>query len=590
MSQREPFEYIEIDVDYCSLTYGAGACQAALGTTGTRKCFNMFAHCQDQENFAKTTLTQRFCKPVQRIPLDQTYYPVLQDARVTTSTVNIGGTDSKLSALGRRGTLTARLKDFGHHDRGIDKYASERVSGAAQEDAVGYDPAERGTYFTKMRSRWPYYANRPMRYVVGYIDGGTLVVDKVRHYIIVEMTIDVRSGGSNDVTIKAKDVLDLADNKKAVCPAPNNGSLLSDISATATALTLSPEGIGDDEYPASGKATIGSELVAYTRSGDEVTITERGLSGTTQASHSEGDAFQIAYSIFKQRIDDTIAELLRDYAGVPEAFLPLAEWEAEITRWAGTLFLTTDILKPEGVAKLVGELAVLGVSIWWDDVAQKVGLKVIRPVDDDTVYELNDDSSIKEIAIEDRDEDRLTEVAFFSVIGDASGSAKEPENFDRQRYTIDVLSKSENAYGDTKKLDIFTRWLNHGDDRSVRIMSRRTLARLRTPPKRYKMTLDRDLDAIGLTDVLRVTSRIVTDETGAPETLLMQVVSKAPLRAGHDFEIVAQAYLYEGRFGYITANDFPVYNSASEAQRTAGAFLVGDTLKFDDDTQAYEII
>lgn len=48
---REPFVVIELEQDQCRLLYGESPCTAALGTTGTRKCYNTRSTCQDRENY-----------------------------------------------------------------------------------------------------------------------------------------------------------------------------------------------------------------------------------------------------------------------------------------------------------------------------------------------------------------------------------------------------------------------------------------------------------------------------------------------------------------------------------------------------------
>lgn len=80
-----------------------------------------------------------------------------------------------------------------------------------------------------------------------------------------------------------------------------------------------------------------------------------------------------------------------------------------------TVRLSTHICSPTGVAKLVGELAVLGVSIWWDDVAQLVQFRPARPTDGDTVWSLTEGANLKSVEAEERDDDRLTEVLFFGA-------------------------------------------------------------------------------------------------------------------------------------------------------------------------------
>ena len=588
MSQREPFEWVEFDIDYCTLSYGTGACTAVLGTTGVRKCYNMFANCQDQENFDPGVKTVRICSPTAAIPVGMDMFPALINVSASTATVNIGGSDANLSAFGRRGTINFTARDFAYHDRFFDKYQAERISGAAQTDESGYDPAARGTIWAKLRARWPYYSGRPLRKCEGYIDGGTLVTTKTRHFVFTEMAYDSVSG---TLTGSGKDILDLADNKKAVAPQSSRGVLFNGINDQETAITLAPAGIGDDEYPASGIATIGSEMVSFTRTADAVTLTERGLRGTEIRSHDADDNFQLSYSINLVRIDAVIYDLLVNYAGIDPAFIPFADWQSEVNRWATNLLLSTDIPKPTGVATLIGEFAVLGASIWWDDVAQEIGLKMIRPVDGEPIFNLTDDSALKALSIEDMDEDRITEISFSSVIVDPTRSATDNDNFSREYYAVALLEKSPNAFRDTRRLKVVTRWLNQGDDRTVRITGRRLLNRLNTAPQRLTCELDAKDDAIALTDVLNITSRGAQDVTGKASAALWQVISRKELRSGHDFEVKAQRYFYDGRFGYCMENDAPTYDAASAEERETGNFAVDSTsLVFSDGTGPYEAI
>jgi len=584
---REPVQIVEIDVDVCSLTYGSAPCTAVLGTTGVRKCFNMYRHCQDTENFAQSTLTLRFAQPRLTMPRDEVYFPCLESASPRSASVNIGGADPRLDALGRRATVTVRLRDFPYHDRLTDPYQAERISGTAQTDEGGYNPQDRGTFFAKLRARWPYYAGRPMRVVEGYIDGGTLTEERTRHFVITDWAMDDAGG----VTIDGKDVLDLADNKKAVCPRQSSGVLAADIAADATSATLTPAGIGDSEYPASGKVVIGSEIAAFTRSGDLLTLTARGTDGTNAASHSAEDAVQLCFEVDRVRIDEVVRELLEDYAGISSAFIPISDWQAEVSRWAPSMRLKTIIPKPTGVARLVGELAPLGVSIWWDEVAQEIRLKTIRPPDGDTVFNVTDDNAIKGARVEDRDEDRLTRVAFYTAMIDPTRSETDPGNYRRQRLLIDLEAESAIAYGSSRVRNVFCRWLNQGADALVRIAGRRMLGRLSDAPQHYVLTLDAKDGDITLTDILEVSSRAFTDETGRPETQLLQVVALEDDRSGHDFRVTAQSYRQRGRLFYIAPNDAPEYDAATDEQRAAYGFLVDETAgEFADGTPAYEMI
>lgn len=586
MSAREPFESIEIDLDYCTRTFGVAPCTAALGGMVLRKCFNTFYTCKDLANYNKGVLTYRFVQPLPDYPKGATTFPFLVSTSGSSATVNIAGSDDRLESLGERGTLSATFTDHPYHDRYTDKYASDRVSGAAQIDEPGYPPSDRGTFWTKFKARNPNYAGRPMRKITGYIQGGVVTVLTTRHFVISEMV-----GPSDDgrVEVKGKDILYLADNDKAVCPQASRGILLTAVTAAVgQTFTLNPAGIGS-EYAASGFGVIGSELVGFTRAGDVITLTARGVSGTVAAVHGINDAFQQSYSPRRVRVDLAIYDLLVNYAGVNPAFIPVATWAAEISRWAPTLFVTTDILKPEGVNKLIGELAVLGLSIWWDDVTQLIGLKVNRPPDTDTVKSVSDNRNIVAISQEDRDADRLTEVIFYTVVADPTKSATDATNFLRGTLIINADAKSPLAFGDTKIKTIHCRWLNHGDDALTKIMSRRLLNRFAKQPVQYMITLDID-DDVSLTDVLSVQSRVVADDTGAGRVELMQVISREDTRQGHQFKIACQSFAFNQRYGYITENSRPVYTSSSTAQKNRGMYFCGPSLAFADGLGAYRFI
>jgi hypothetical protein len=589
LSDREPVQIVEIDIDYCSLTYGTGACTAVLGTTGVRKCYNTFRTCQATAAFDKVPLTLRFANTRSNFPKGQTYFPVLQSVTAFSSSVNIAGSNPKLGNLGKRAKVTASLVDFPYHDRYTDKYQEGRIDGTAQTDEGGYDPMDRGTFFTKLKNRFPYYAGRPMRVIDGYISNGELVDTQTRHFIVTDINGPDSSGR---VSIEGKDVLTLADKKSSLAPTPSRGTLSADISEVATSLTLVPSGIGA-EYPTSGYAVIGSEIVTYTRSGDNVTLTARGVNGSEINSHNEDDTFQEAINYEDEFLDDVIYDLFVNYAGIPASYIDTTAWNTEVQRWAPTKKIFTTITEPTGVADLVGELAVIGVSIWWDDVNQKIGLRITKPPElFEIIPEFTDDANIKEISQEDRDEDRLTQIHFYTVQADPTQEVTDKSNYNRIRATIDTVAEQENAYNDTRVREVFFRWFNTGNDTQVRLSSLRLLQRLRNAPKSYTILLDaKDRDSTDLTDVIRVTSRVVTDETGKSQPTLLQVTQRTEKKSGHEVQIMAQSYQYDGKYGWIMQNTANVYGSATELEKESGGYIVdGTTLKFPDNEDPYVII
>jgi len=582
----QPFEYVELDLDYCDRTFGFGSCTAALAGTVARKCFNTFYTCRKLSVYNKSFLTYRFVQPRPNYPKGATVFPLLVSTSGRSATVNIAGSDPRMESLGERGTVTANFIDTVYHDRFVDKYADGRIDGTAQLSGIGYNPELQGTFWNKFKARNPNYAGRPMRVITAYLDGDVVTVLATRHFVISEMDGPDNNG---NVTIKGKDILYLADNDKAVAPRQSRGQLVAGITVdVGQSFTLNPATIGD-EYAVSGFGTIGSELVQFTRVGDVVTLTARGLNGTTAATHAVNDTFQQTYSPRLKRIDEVIRELLVDYASINPAFIPFAAWQAEIERWAPSLTLTTDILKPTGVNELIGELAVLGISIWWDEVLQTIGLKVNRPPDTDVVKQINDFAHITEVSQEDRDADRLTEVLFNTIVIDPTKSITDSANYLRGFYLADADAKSPLAYGDTKIKEINCRWLNHGNDALVKILSKRLLNRFNKQPVRYEINLDIK-DDVALTDVIDMQSFVISDDTGASRSQLMQVISREDIIQGHSLKIACQSFAFDERYAYITENTRPVYGLSSDAQKLRGAYFVDGSLIFSDGLGAYRFI
>jgi hypothetical protein len=297
---------------------------------------------------------------------------------------------------------------------------------------------------------------------------------------------------------------------------------------------------------------------------------------------------QVCFSPRLTRIDDVIYDILVNYAGVDTSFIPFVDWQAEVARWAPNLKLTADICSPEGAASIIGELAVLGISLWWNDVAQEIRLLVNRPPDSDTVIELSDRDNIMSIVQEDRDEDRITRLSFNTVQIDPTKGVSS-SNFLRQAAFIDVNSEYVHSFNDMRIKTVVSRWLNHGDDASVRILSKRLINRFNATPVLYTIELDAK-DDLELAQVIEVSSRVVADEAGQSKPQLMQVIRRDDVRNGHSLKVTAQRFQFDQRYGYVTDNARPVYSSSSDAQKARGAYFVDDlTLTFGDGSSPYVV-
>lgn len=588
--KRKPIQIVEIDIDYCSLTYASAPCTAVLGTTGVRKCYNTFFTCQDQANYNAGTLTLRFANNQTGLPKGVIIYPALAGAVSTNPTeVNLGGVGDKLGSLGKRARVSVKLKDFTDSDIYTDKYRSGRVDGTAQTDEGGYNPQDRGTFFGKLRRRWPYYVGRALRVKEGY-EGDALASMRTRHYVITEWDGPDING---NVTITAKDILDLADNKKALVPAPSQGKLGSDIDDSSLAVfDLVPTGIGS-EYAASGRASMGSEIVTYTRSSDTITLTGRGVDGSEAQDHDTDDAFQQCYRAEDATIPTVIADLLQNYAGISASFLPTTDWNAEADRWIPHWRLNRTIHKPVGVTKVLGEILQLGVLLWWDDIDQEVKFQVNRPTDiGETVTEVTDAANLIEGSLRNSDlhDKRLSRVLFWHGVRDFTEPNDRGNDYRRVDVAIDDAAESVNEYDETRVFEIFNPWLGAtGDDQVAQAVSARLRNRYRDPPRQLQFDIDvKDEAALRTAALISLRTRALQDETGNVLPVQAQVSSVEEIEPGHKLRIKAQEWDFNKRYCFIAEAGRSDYGASSAAEIAKGTYIVdAGTLEFSDNTGPY---
>ena len=183
--------------------------------------------------------TFRFALPTDYLPPEIDAIPSIESVSFTPATISLG------KDLGQRASLKIAFKDHRHIFAG--------------------EPFEQGTFWGKWRGRYgTRLRGRAVRLIRGQV-GQSLAEMDTRHYVV-----DSTDGPSFGAvyTISAKDILKLADEDRAQAPLLSNGRLAGSISSSATSATLSPSGIGNLEYPASGWVCLGgNEVCAFTRVG-----------------------------------------------------------------------------------------------------------------------------------------------------------------------------------------------------------------------------------------------------------------------------------------------------------------------------------
>lgn len=497
--------YVEIDLPRCSLTYGSAPCTAAIDITGERKCFNSLKTCQDTDNYTETTEVLRLARPTSFLPIDIPCLPYISSIDFTPAMISLG------NDLGQRASIKIKCQDHPHSDIGPggDRYVDDR----------DYNPWFNGTFFGRFRSRFPYLRGKEVRLIFGYV-GQTLEEMEHRYYILDSISGPTRSG---EFTFVVKDMLKLADGDRSVAPVLSNGYLNAAISSSDTSLTLSPSGIGDLEYPSSGKVAVGGkEIMAFTRSGDVLTIT-RAQYNTEAVAHDAQDRVQLCLEYLSESPADIIRDLFVTYSSVKSTYINLNNWQSEIDDFLGVVYSAL-ICEPTSVSQLISELVTqAALVVWWNDSSRQIGLQVLRNISIDAA--LYDDNVIlqKTLDISDQPEKRLSRVhVYFGQIN----PLKTLSDLDNYRSSVEVVdSDAEEQYGISIK-QITSRWIAAFGRTVAETAARKLVARYRDIPRKISFDLPRYSVVTTPTLALgcRVSAQPFQDATGARELVPIQLV------------------------------------------------------------------
>lgn len=502
---KRTLTYVEVDIDYCANTYGVAPCTAALGVTGTKRCFNTFKTCQDKANFANTPRTLRYAEATEYLPGDIDCIPSIKSINYTPQKIEPG------VSIGERASITVTFSDHPHSDTDLDKYV----------DLRDYDPMQQGTYWAKWRARNPYIKGRPFRLIRGTADQ-LLAEMEVRHFLI-----ESTSGPGSDGTFQiiAKDPLKVISGDRAQAPQKSTGTLLAAIDEDDTTFTLDPAGIGNLEYPASGFLSIGEEMMSFTRSGDTMTVV-RGAKNTDAEEHDSGDLVQVALTFTGESPDVIISTLMLDYADIDPTWIPADEWAYEISSYIDRVYSAT-IAKPTAVVDLVNEIiAQVGLVVWWDDILRQIKLRSLRPIAPTADMVTDDNIIAGSFKMKEQPDKRASQVWIsFAQINPLEDLERE-SNYASGVLSIDAQSEIDNGLPAIKK--VFSRWIAPFARTTATRLGAQVLSRYRDPPRRLTLAVDRFQNNLQLGRGYRLKSWPLQQDTGEPDTINVMVCSLEP--------------------------------------------------------------
>jgi len=515
---RIPVVFVELDMDCCTRTYGTSPCTAAVGVTGAAKCYNTYATCQDTAHYNKGVKTYRFSDPSARLPVGLQTIPLLKSVSFAPQQITPG------KGLGVRGSVSIKLADAPWTDVDIDPYVSDRAAPAA------------GTFWGRFRARNPYYEGRAIRILSGYITSPfTWDTFQTRAYIIDSLSAVLKG---DEAQIVGKDILKLADDKKALFPAPSSGTLSASISNSATSLTVAPTGAGAD-YPASGKIAISGEVMSYTRSGDVFTVT-RAQSNTVAEAHDADDTVQLVGEFVAAEIQDVIYDLLTVSAGIDTAYIDKTAWDTERDTYLTGVW-NLEQPEPVGVNTLLAEITEQGnCRIWWDEINQKIRFRAIRPLDAALpVY--TDDLHFGEnsVSVTEDTKQRVSTVLIYFGRLNPTEKLDDLKNYAVRYIQADTDAISVNEYGSSVIKRINSRWFLSSSLGRVQDLADALLMTYRDPPRLLDFRMDPRHD-LRVGDIFRAQTRYLQGVDGAPLAQAFEVIEAQEEQAGHVIRYRAQ--------------------------------------------------
>ena len=453
----EPVTLIQIDQPLCDLTYGSAPCTASLGTISDFKCYNSRFTCQDSPNYDPGNLTLTFSFNQDNVRQYGMVIPSLHRMTIDPMTINIGGLDDGQSPFGVREEVTLTFSDHPYSDLLVDKYRLERPDAHGDINVTGFDPSTAGTFWGKWLARNPYYEGYALRVYEGK-KGEPLGNLRVRNYIITEVS---GPSGNGKVTVHAQDIFAKVQQRKSKAPVKSQGELASDITSSATSLTLAPSGIGNSEYPASGFVRIGDEIIEFgARAGDVLSTLTRGMKNTTADAHETEDVVQVCKDIPPDSPADILEDLLVNYSFIPSARIPKTEWDSEVTNNIPDLY-SAFLSEPVPVEDLVAELSLqAGFTTWPDVEDNEIRFKVLT-ANLVPVVTVDERAWIVRGSLKPKSqpEKRLSQVWVHYGLKSPVLSVNDTQSYHSVRVVADLDAEDPTQYGTPQAREIFARWI-----------------------------------------------------------------------------------------------------------------------------------
>tara|TARA_R110000782_G_scaffold84834_1_gene165254 strand:- start:132 stop:2306 length:2175 start_codon:yes stop_codon:yes gene_type:complete len=422
-------------------------------------------------------------------------------------------------------------------DGGIGVRASASVTFKEHQDYVRFGSLTTPKRFwPSWRANHPGYEGAEISIYSGYIVNSVFnSVNFQKRDFILNSFSHSESGAS----INGKDTLKLASNERAKAPRKSKGLLVADVAEADTGLTLTPAGVGNSEYPASGWAKIGDEIVSFTRVNDVFTIV-RSQYNTLADDHSLNDVFQLCL-YYNDTIADINNDLLVNYSGVDQAVIPKAAWDDEASTFIPGLYSAL-ITEPTGVSALLKELSESAPHyMFWDERTNLINFVAIKPPPDTALTLTAEDNLLQgSTAVSDQQDMRISTVLVNFGQYDPTKELDESSNY-RQAHVRFNTASAARYNGIEKYKVIYSRWISNDNRASAVRLAARYGRRFEDTPRKIKFKLDAKDSDVWTGAPLFINSDLIVNAAGDRFNMPVQVISVGESES-YNYEALEYSY------------------------------------------------
>ncbi|MBT9171147.1 MAG: hypothetical protein DDT18_01515 [Actinobacteria bacterium] len=542
---RTPISLVTIVLDWCSRTFGVAPC-----AIGGRPCYNTFPTCRVRHAFARTTRNYEFVSADAHLASGHLILgrPYIKSIQYLPCEIK-----DNLTVSGR---VIVEMYDEPDTDIGIDPYVLQR-------------PSVQGTFWKKLITRNRNYKGREIRIHEGFAG---ITRDEFRQKWVG--VIDNITVGKGTVKIETKDLLKRLSDIEV--PPKLDIKLVAGITAAATEMTLTT--VSGLDRPA-GFVRLGDEIIRYTHVDpptNRLMGLGRGHFNTIATAHAINDKVQKVRFYWPDNPFNILVEMLFRDAGISWAHIDTAAFNYWRDWPGGEVPFSAIISEPTKLDKLYFEIVDLIDCKSW--VAEDLRITIRRNIPNEpgrSYFVLTDEANIihDSTSVDLNEKSRLTRIVLYWD-KTTLGKIDDVGQYNRIDVAVDADAESANEYNDIIEKKIFCRWLRNGYMREdwmaqfIRNTITRQLFRQRNAQPLIDMSVElKDAD-IRTGSYCRVSTDEVLNIDGTPlANEIFQVVRRKFREHIIDLKLLR---LPPERWGFITPNDMPIFDIASDAQREFG--------------------